>query len=823
MMKQLFLTLLCVLLAVVVVRADVPDTITVHGQLLDDTGTPLTGNRDYEITFYDAEVDGTPLGTTFTGTTELSLEGIFDIPLVLSEEAKVVAELWYAIAVDSDAVANGIDGNDVFPNRIKVESVPFALQADTVASIPLLEGVTTPVQEQLDAKADTGNVYSKAEVDTSQDAQDTEIAAKANVIDVYTQAEIDATQAAQDTEIVLKANAADVYTQIEIDDSQALQDVAIAEKANTADVYSKTEVDASQEVQDTAIASKANTADVYTSTEVDDLQAVQDAATALKADADSVYTKAEVDTSQAAQDTLINQKANAADVYTQGEVDASQSAQDTEIALKANAVDVYTKGEVDASQAVQDTVISDTIAAKANRDEVYTKAEVDTSQAAQDTLINQKANAADVYTQVEVDSKLFSWSEASDAAYQMEPNRGYLATRSASIVTFTLPLSADCTLGDIIRVSGAGAGGWKVIQNAGQYIPLNGLEVSNLGATVTALNAGSSRSWYNVACSADGACVAATSYTYYIRASSDSGAIWTGLTAGPSDYDSIAVSADGNAIIAFDGGNNTVYVSQDFGTTWMSYAVGGASNWYEPACSADGSVIVVSGGNAGNVRVSSDSGVTWTASNVVGASTVRGVDCSNDGSRMIIAGYGSDVFISVDSGTTWTASGAPDGKRYWDVASSDSGQKLVAVEWMGGAIFTSADGGTTWTRRHEAGLRDWRCVDCSADGSTIVAGVASDAGYLYVSKDSGTTWTQCDYGGIQNWMSVAVTADGSRFFATYGDPNGDIMSSTVTFNLETTSISTGSLSGSQGDAVELQYVGNDRFHILSHQGNLGAN
>ena len=85
MMKQLFLTLLCVLLAVVVVRADVPDTITVHGQLLDETGTPLTGDRAYEVTFFDAEVDGNPLGMTFTGTTQLALEGIFDIPLVLPE------------------------------------------------------------------------------------------------------------------------------------------------------------------------------------------------------------------------------------------------------------------------------------------------------------------------------------------------------------------------------------------------------------------------------------------------------------------------------------------------------------------------------------------------------------------------------------------------------------------------------------------------------------------------------------------------------------------------------------------------------------------
>ena len=227
-LKFSYICLLTFACLAITAYADVPDTITVHGQLLDETGTPLTGDRAYEITFFDAEVDGNPLGTTFTGTTQLSLEGIFDIPLTLPEEAKVVAELWYAIAVDSDAVANGIDANDLFPNRIKVDSVPFALQAATVETIPMLEGVTTPVQEQLDAKA--------------------------NAADVYTQTQIDDDQAVQDAEIALKANATDVYTQTEVDDSQALQDAAIAEKANSVDVYTQTEIDDSQALQDALIA-----------------------------------------------------------------------------------------------------------------------------------------------------------------------------------------------------------------------------------------------------------------------------------------------------------------------------------------------------------------------------------------------------------------------------------------------------------------------------------------------------------------------------------------------------------------------------------------
>ena len=161
------------------------------------------------------QVDGTILGAT-VGTAQLSLEGIFDISVVLPEEAKSVAELWYEIAVDSND-SGGIDDNDWFPNRVKVEVCPLHCMAATVESIPLLEGVTSPVQEQLDAKADNAaltdhadninnphnvtaaqvgleNVDNTADLDkpisdavqASQDAQDTIIAQKADATDVYT-------------------------------------------------------------------------------------------------------------------------------------------------------------------------------------------------------------------------------------------------------------------------------------------------------------------------------------------------------------------------------------------------------------------------------------------------------------------------------------------------------------------------------------------------------------------------------------------------------------------------------------------------------------
>ena len=97
------------------------------------------------------------------------------------------------------------------------------------------------IDDQLDLKADTSDVYTKSEVDTA-------LSLKADTSDVYTKSEVD-------TALSSKANTSDVYTKSEVD-------TALSVKANTSDVYTKSEVD-------TALSVKANTSDVYTKSEVD--------------------------------------------------------------------------------------------------------------------------------------------------------------------------------------------------------------------------------------------------------------------------------------------------------------------------------------------------------------------------------------------------------------------------------------------------------------------------------------------------------------------------------------------------------------------------
>ena len=102
------------------------------------------------------------------------------------------------------------------------------------------------------------------------------------------------------------------------------------------------------------------------------------------------------------------------------------------------------------------------------------------------------------------------------------------------------------------------------------------------------------------------------------------------------------------------------------------------------------------------------------------------------------------------------------GIRNWrSVTASADGTKLAAAE-AGGSIYTSNDSGNTW-QQTSSGARDWRSVASSDDGTKLVATVWS--GYIYTSEDSGATWQQQTASNIRNWTYTDTSADGSIIIA----------------------------------------------------------
>ena len=202
------------------------------------------------------------------------------------------------------------------------------------------------------------------------------------------------------------------------------------------------------------------------------------------------------------------------------------------------------------------------------------------------------------------------------------------------------------------------------------------------------------------------------------------------------------------------------------------------------------------GGTAGYYWVPRDSSRGW-----------QGVASSSDGTKLVAVVFGGQIYTSTDSGVTWTPR---DSSRNWiSVASSSDGAKLVAVVY-GGQIYTSTDSGVTWTPRESS--RVWFSVASSSDGTKLVAVVSGDQ--IYTSTDSGVTWTPRD--SSRNWISVASSSDGTKLVA--GMHNGQIYTSVAT----TTAGTGGYLTGDSDAAIELQYIGNDQWRALSHEGTITA-
>ncbi len=437
---------------------------------------------------------------------------------------------------------------------------------------------------------------------------------------------------------------------------------------------------------------------------------------------------------------------------------------------------------------------------KANAADVYTKT-------AADTAIAAKANKADVYTKTEADGKQFSWTAVSGGDVQAAANHGYIVTDTArrSVV---LPASDSVAVGDIIRITGAGAGGWRLAQNSAQQVLTGSLQIQNTSKDW--LKYADTSTWRFIAASSDGRRLAACASSGQINLSTDCGATWT--PCGPSglDWRCIASSADGQKLVAGAYGGK-LYTSADSGATWT--ARGAENYWMHLACSDDGAIVYAST-NGDKMYVSTDSGATWTQHGYTDPDPYAwtSVAASSDGTKAVSVG-GGHVLFSADSGNTWTASGTAPYRGWEPLAASGDLTKIVAGVWEG-SLFTSTDSGATWT---ETGITNkWVDIACSSDGTKFIA--VAYPGQAYMSTDSGITWKAC--AGNTNWFGVTASGDFSVLAATAESDGIYRYTATMT---QSTPGTAGALSGGANTAVELQYIGGGTFMPISHEGTLAAN
>lgn len=408
------------------------------------------------------------------------------------------------------------------------------------------------------------------------------------------------------------------------------------------------------------------------------------------------------------------------------------------------------------------------------------------------------------------------WTTVTAPAVQAEPDRAYIAAHDSEQVVITLPPNEALAIGDVIRVSGAGQGGWRIAQNAGQSV-----RVRNIGAPAAGIewrSTGSQIQFGSIAASADGKTLVASGVmggsNRTIFTSNDGGATWVAQAHVFSGF-ALASSADGRRLIAGDPGEGTggtLRVSTDGGVNWQ--IVGPTQAWWAVASSADGSRLVAVA-NGGPIYTSSDFGQTWIER--ASARSWMSVASSADGMRLVAVegdipnDTPGRIHISTDGGQTWTPNG-PSGV-WTGVAASADGMRLVAIEWQG-QIHTSADGGVTWTPRETA--RPWRRVVSSADGRKLVA--MEQLGQIHVSDDAGETWQARTTNNA--WDDVAIAADGGRMYATYL-PLNPADTASLAASTEWTKLGPdGWISGDAFESITLQYAGSGAFEVIGSAGEL---
>jgi hypothetical protein len=125
-----------------------------------------------------------------------------------------------------------------------------------------------------------------------------------------------------------------------------------------------------------------------------------------------------------------------------------------------------------------------------------------------------------------------------------------------------------------------------------------------------------------------------------------------------------------------------MWMSTDYGATWIANTNSPDEGWSKIACSSDGTKWITGQNGAGPLYVSTNSGLNWSVilTNEVSWS---GVGCSADGSALAAAGSASRRYLSLDGGSTWSISGNEDEVEYSAFALSADGSKMFASALSG--------------------------------------------------------------------------------------------------------------------------------------------
>jgi photosystem II stability/assembly factor-like uncharacterized protein len=200
------------------------------------------------------------------------------------------------------------------------------------------------------------------------------------------------------------------------------------------------------------------------------------------------------------------------------------------------------------------------------------------------------------------------------------------------------------------------------------------------------------------------------------------------------------VSGNGQYMVAANlatgNGNDEIYVSNDYGSTFHAVTRTDSINLYSTVMNQAGDRIFV-GQSVGVLFVSKDYGASFAPQSTVPYTGYYSTMSCNEDCSYLLATSTTGVTLSTDTGVSWNTTALPRNSDYSTVLSG-SGQYQFAAGYRQN-IYRSQDFGTTWSTAGNSPFTNWVSVDCDSTGQYVVAS-SSEKG-IFLSSDYGNSWT----------------------------------------------------------------------------------
>lgn len=285
------------------------------------------------------------------------------------------------------------------------------------------------------------------------------------------------------------------------------------------------------------------------------------------------------------------------------------------------------------------------------------------------------------------------------------------------------------------------------------------------------------------------------------------------------NWTAVSISSDGIKQCCIDI-NGRIYLSVDYGKTWVNTKTITASSNCSIGMSFDGKYITASNGST--IWISHNSGSTWSEVFSL-TSTDIFINISLNGQYQSIVSSGDGFYQSTDYGFSWVKfndnSDLANSIKTFpisDVALSFTGQyQSIAAEH----IYYSHDYGVTWNNSSGVSPSDlwsdqnWVGICSNSIGNIQYAIV--DNGYVYKSINHGITWNVLTHANIPSKHYRDITCNASGQYITLIDDLGNIIYSSDSG----TSWTVTNIAGSSNNFKSVTMASNMRYQLICSQEN----